>query len=92
MRLILAIFVWSPCAAFRSRSDLVLENLALRRQLATFAQGRKPEPLVGVVTLAQDRIAKEFERDGVFAEYGREFCFNWEQVCRVNPGYPSPSA
>ena len=32
MRVIFAIPVWSVCATFRSRSDLVLENLASRHQ------------------------------------------------------------
>jgi putative transposase len=41
MRLILAILIGSLRAAFRSRSDMVLENLALRQQLATYARGRK---------------------------------------------------
>jgi hypothetical protein len=41
MRLILAILLWSLRAAFRSRSDLVFVNLALRQQLATFARGHK---------------------------------------------------
>jgi putative transposase len=40
MRLILAILLWSLRTAFRSRSDLVLENLALRQQLATFGRAK----------------------------------------------------
>jgi putative transposase len=41
MHLILAILIWSLRAVFRSRSDMVLENLALRQQRATFARARK---------------------------------------------------
>jgi hypothetical protein len=45
--LVLTILIGSVCAAVRSRSDLVLENLALRQQLATYAQGRK-RPMLGL--------------------------------------------
>jgi putative transposase len=40
MHLLLAILIWSLRAVFRSRSDMVLENLALRQQLATFGRAR----------------------------------------------------
>jgi hypothetical protein len=55
MRLIVAILLWSLRAVFGSRSDLALENLALRQQLATFARGHK-RPML--------------KSDKVFAEFG----------------------
>jgi len=39
---LLAALVPALRSAFRSRRDLVLENLALRQQLATFLQKRRP--------------------------------------------------
>jgi hypothetical protein len=41
MRLMLALLVWALRASAKSHSDLVLENLALRQQLASYARGRK---------------------------------------------------
>ena len=40
-RLFLSVLLWSLRAALRSRGSVVLENLALRQQLATYARGRK---------------------------------------------------
>jgi hypothetical protein len=43
MRLVLRLLVWACHALVRSRQTLVLENLALRQQLACLAQrGRRP--------------------------------------------------
>ena len=58
MRLILAILLWTLRAAFSSRSDLVLENLALRQQLATFGRAKtrpmlKPEERAFWVALSK---------------------------------------
>jgi hypothetical protein len=39
LQLIFGVFVWS----FRARRDLLLENLALRQQLAVLAR-RRPQP------------------------------------------------
>ena len=40
-RFFLLLLVWSLRAAVRSRGSLLLENLALRQQLAAYARGRK---------------------------------------------------
>ena len=55
MRLIFAILVWSLRAAFRSRSDLVLENLALRQQLATFGRAKTRPVLKPATVIAWHR-------------------------------------
>ena len=41
MRLFVAVLAWFLRAVHASRSDLVLENLALRQQLATYARSQK---------------------------------------------------
>jgi len=41
MRLFVSLLAWFLRAARTSRSDLVLENLALRQQLATYARRQK---------------------------------------------------
>jgi hypothetical protein len=41
MRFVLALLVWFLRAIAKSHPDLVLENLALRQQLAAYARGRK---------------------------------------------------
>jgi putative transposase len=41
-RLLLKLVVWTCRAIIRSRHTLVLENLALRQQLATLAHRRRP--------------------------------------------------
>jgi len=46
MCLILPILLWSLCAAFRSRSDRVLESLVLSRRFATFAGNPCDAPAV----------------------------------------------
>ena len=40
-RFFLIVLLWSLRATLRSRHSVVLENLALRQQLATYARGRK---------------------------------------------------
>jgi hypothetical protein len=41
MRLLLALLVWILWATLVARTSLVLENLALRQQLATYARTQK---------------------------------------------------
>jgi hypothetical protein len=41
IRFLLSVLVWILRAVFRSRGAVVLENLALRQQLATYARGRR---------------------------------------------------
>ena len=45
MRLLVTMLVWVLRASSRSAPDLVLENLALRQQLTTYARGEKRPPL-----------------------------------------------
>ena len=52
MHLFLALLVWLLRAGLVTRGCLVLENLALRQQLATYARRHKPPRLKGA--LGQD--------------------------------------
>ena len=45
MRLLVALLVWFLRASAKASPDLVLENLALRQQLATYARAEKRPPL-----------------------------------------------
>ena len=45
MRLLVALLVWLLRATLVTRGSLVLENLALRQQLATYARRHKPPRL-----------------------------------------------
>lgn len=45
MRLLIALLVWVLRASRKSEPDLLLENLALRQQLTTYARVKKPPPL-----------------------------------------------
>ena len=58
VRFFLFLLVWSLRAVLRTRGSLVIENLALRQQLATFARGQKraqlkPEERAFWVTLSR---------------------------------------
>ena len=57
-RFLLLLLVWSLGAVLRPRAALVLENLALRQQLATFARGHerpqiRPEERLFCVVLSK---------------------------------------
>jgi hypothetical protein len=58
IRFFLFLLVWFLRAVLRTRGSLVIENLALRQQLATFARGQKraqlkPEERAFWVTLSR---------------------------------------